>query len=90
MNTAKVYHDSDGEEMTIHQMVKHEPMWAANRIQVGEKAISDNKVYKELISTLSLMLNISPEELADLKELCGMTLQEKIEKIKNDGAERRK
>jgi hypothetical protein len=38
MNTAIVYHDSKGNERTIHQMVKYEPEWAANRIQNAEKA----------------------------------------------------
>lgn len=39
MNTAKVYHDADGNECSIIQIVKREPFWAANRIQEGEKAI---------------------------------------------------
>ncbi len=39
MNTAKIYHDSDGNECSILQMVRREPDWAANRIQEGEKAI---------------------------------------------------
>ncbi len=39
MNTAKVYKDSNGDECTIHQMVKREPYWAANRIQEGELAL---------------------------------------------------
>ena len=30
---------SDGNECTIHQMVKREPAWAARRIQEGELAI---------------------------------------------------
>ena len=37
MNTAKVYQDSDGNDCSIHQMVKREPEWAANRIQHGER-----------------------------------------------------
>ncbi len=36
MNTAKVYYDAEGDPQNIHHMVKHEPMWAANRIQEGE------------------------------------------------------
>jgi hypothetical protein len=40
MNTAKIYHDSDGDERTILQMVTLEKEWAANRIQEGEKAIA--------------------------------------------------
>ena len=33
-----IYHDSDGNERTLSQMVRKEPMWAANRIRCGEKA----------------------------------------------------
>ena len=39
MNTAKIYYDSEGNQRSIHQMVKHEPEWAATRIQEGENAI---------------------------------------------------
>jgi hypothetical protein len=39
MNTAKIYHDSDGDPRTILQMVTLEKEWAANRLQEGEKAI---------------------------------------------------
>lgn len=39
MDTAKIYHDSEGNERTIWQMVKQEPEWAAARVQEGEKAI---------------------------------------------------
>ena len=39
MDTARVYHDIDGNERTIWQMIKHEPEWAAVRVQEGEKAI---------------------------------------------------
>ena len=39
MNTAKIYHDSDGDERTILQMVTLEKEWAANRLQEGEKAV---------------------------------------------------
>ena len=38
MNTAKIYHDRDGNECTIHEMVKREPYWAAERVQSGEQA----------------------------------------------------
>ena len=37
MNTAKVYQDSEDNDCTIHQMVEREPVWAANRIQHGER-----------------------------------------------------
>ena len=39
MNTAKIYQDCNGEECTIHQMIRHEPEWAASRIQEGEKQL---------------------------------------------------
>ncbi len=41
MNTAKIYHDSDGDECNIFQVVRREPEWAAARVQEGEKAISE-------------------------------------------------
>lgn len=37
MNTAKVYHDIDGNDHTIHQMVRNEPGWAASRVQQAEE-----------------------------------------------------
>ena len=39
MDTGRVYKNSEGDERTIHQMVREEPQWAANRIQCGEEAI---------------------------------------------------
>ena len=49
MDTARIYHDSEGNEKTIHQMVKCEPEWAANRIQAGEDAEKDLRVlFKEM------------------------------------------
>ena len=47
MNTAKVYHNGRGEERTIHQMVRDEPYWAAERIQAGETAIEALKEYQK-------------------------------------------
>jgi len=38
MNTSKIYKDSEGNECSILQAVRLEPLWAANRIQEGEKA----------------------------------------------------
>ena len=40
MDLEKVYHDSEGKERNILQMVKREPEWAANIIQLGERAIA--------------------------------------------------
>jgi len=39
MNTAKVYHDIDGNECTIFQMVRREPEWTASRFQFMEVEI---------------------------------------------------
>jgi uncharacterized protein YhaN len=40
-STAKVYHDVNGVECTLRQLVKADPDWAASRIQVGEQAIAE-------------------------------------------------
>jgi hypothetical protein len=56
MSTAKIYFNVDGNERTIHQMVKQEPEWAANRIQEGEKAIEqlqqEQEAKQELLEVL--------------------------------------
>lgn len=61
MDTGKVYIDITGDKCTIHQMVKREPGWAANRIQDGEVAIARLRlVTLELtatLKTLELMYN---------------------------------
>jgi hypothetical protein len=49
MNTAKIYTDTEGNECTIHQMVKREPGWAANRIQAGEDAIDKVSQLQDLV-----------------------------------------
>jgi len=47
MDTGRIYHDSEGNERTIHQMIKLEPYWAANRLQEGERAIERLKELEE-------------------------------------------
>lgn len=37
-STAKVYFDTDGNEVTLRQLIKLEPEWAHSRIQAGERA----------------------------------------------------
>lgn len=37
-STAKVYFDTDGNEVTLRQLIKMEPEWAHSRIQAGERA----------------------------------------------------
>ena len=39
MDLEKRYYDFDNNECNIMQMVRREPGWAANRIQIGEGAI---------------------------------------------------
>ena len=56
MNTAKKYHDSDGNECSIFQVVRLEPDWAASRIQEGEKAIEREKELLAKIGELELKL----------------------------------
>jgi hypothetical protein len=46
MDLNKTYHDSNGDECNILQMLNREPEWAANILQMGEKAI---EVVQELI-----------------------------------------
>lgn len=43
MNLDKVYHNSENKKCNIIQMVRGEPEWAANRIQVGEKMLTELK-----------------------------------------------
>lgn len=37
MDTARIYRDIDDNPLTIHQMVRKEPEWAASRIQQAER-----------------------------------------------------
>lgn len=48
MDTAKIYHDSDGNKCSIWQIVRREPDWAANRIQEGEKSYSGAKCFNKI------------------------------------------
>ena len=34
----KKYHDSEGKQCTLIQMIEREPYWAANRIKIGDNA----------------------------------------------------
>lgn len=40
MDLTKVYYDQGGLSGNILQVIKREPEWAANRIQVGERALA--------------------------------------------------
>lgn len=60
MNTAKIYQDSEGNDCSIWQVVRREPDWAANRIQVGEKAIER---VAELEQAIELLLEASSQFL---------------------------
>lgn len=63
MNTAKIYHDSAGDECTIHQAVKREPEWAATRIQVGEKAIKRVEMLEKALEEIAKHPSTPDEEL---------------------------
>ena len=52
MDTAKIYHDIDGNDCTIFQMVRTEPQWAAARIQAGEEVIKQLEAYKRAIEKI--------------------------------------
>lgn len=56
MDTGKTYHDSEGNERTIWQMVREEPEWAAARVQEGEKAIERAKELEADNNRLTLWL----------------------------------
>ncbi len=57
MNTAKIYHDSEGNMKNIHQMIKDEPEWAANRLQEGEKAILKMEKLEKQFDETSLLID---------------------------------
>ncbi len=46
MEDEKIYEDTNGDKLTLYQMVRREPNWAVTRIQIGEEAI---KLLSELI-----------------------------------------
>ena len=87
MDMGKVYHDSEGNECSILQVVKREPEWAASRIQEGEKAIEGNKWLTEqnenefingVASTLAYILDNGeaiPEE--ELQRIGGIILEQR-------------
>ena len=56
MDTAKIYHDAEGNERTIHQMVRLEPEWAAVRVQEGEIAFKRMEQFKAEVERLTAWL----------------------------------
>lgn len=40
-STARVYCDMDGNDITLHQLIRQEPDWARSRIIVGEEALAE-------------------------------------------------
>ena len=76
MNTSKIYHDSDGNECSIFQIVRREPDWAASRIQEGEKAIErinkiDQQTEAEKISAVMLLADesLNPDDHTELQRI---------------------
>ena len=41
MDLTKIYHDVKDKRCNILELVKYDPIWAANRIQMGERAIAE-------------------------------------------------
>lgn len=74
MNLNKVYYDNEGNAKNILQMVKYEPEWAANRIQVGEQLEQKNA---DMQKTLDTQFNANQELTGKICEL----EQEKAELI---------
>ena len=70
MNTAKVYYDSDGNECTIHQMVKREPEWAASRIQAGERV----EILRQLLTDALPHIECKTQEQSNLITAIGEEL----------------
>lgn len=72
MNLNKVYYDNEGNAKNILQMVKYEPEWAANRIQVGEQLEQKNA---DMQKTLDTQFNANQKltgEIAELKMKIGL------------------
>lgn len=60
MDLEKIYHDSDGKERNILQMVRESPEWAASRIQCGELAERKLNEYRELLKLCKAFSEIGP------------------------------
>ena len=67
MDLTKVYKDSEGLELSIYQMVRREPDWAANRLQEGELAIEE-------LATLKAE-SAEKSDNTTKTEICGETLE---------------
>jgi len=68
MDTGKVYFDSEGNECSILQMVKHEPAWAAARIQEGEKAIDEITALRQQLAATKAESEALRVRVAELSE----------------------
>jgi hypothetical protein len=69
MDTAKIYHDIDGNERTIWQMIKEEPEWAAARVQEGEIAIENARAWEEIGEIKNRIIETQKQHIEDLKKL---------------------
>jgi len=65
MDLEKKYHDFEGNQRNILEMVARDPGWAANRIQEGEKAIAE---LERLKASRSESLRISSEILEQAEQ----------------------
>ena len=46
------YHDSEGNECTLYQLVRREPDWAESRVRVGREAIDRVKVLESALQAI--------------------------------------
>ena len=65
MNLNKKYHDTNGNECNILQLIEKEPEWAAHRIQAGEKY---RKMLDKLIDTIDCVFPCEIECRPSLKK----------------------
>ena len=85
MDTAKIYHDIDGNDCTIFQMVRTEPQWAAARIQAGEGAIKQLDAYKRAIEKIDYYTTLSGESRTPMDTFTiGSILDELTKELKQD------
>ena len=88
MDNSKIYYDSEGNERTIWQMIQHEPLWAANRLQEGEKAVNRvtelENMLADVVDSLGLsgaaMVNHGPLGTSPA-ELVRLVIEEKDRQI---------
>lgn len=69
----KIYHDVEGNERTLHEMLRVEPEWAVNKIKQGEKAVNNLERMMEALKRIEMdgfdmCAHIARTALAELEE----------------------